>query len=86
MSRLSRIYEFLNQIESDPTLKGGTPSARLPRTNDLVKSRRVNEIRSKRHTADVIAIDVLGNFTVLYADGGFRQYVSIQELRKAGIQ
>ena len=52
---------------------------------DIIRA-QVKEIRSTKHTIDAIAFDSLGNMIALCGDGITRQYVTDQEVARAGIR
>lgn len=82
--RLLRIQDFIKEINEDEDFRLGI-QARLSSSHELVKTNKVTQIRSKKHDADVIAFDVLGNMTVLYGDGSIRQYITEEEKKVSGV-
>jgi hypothetical protein len=85
MSRATRINQFITDIKFDSDFSFSA-QVRLPSTNPIIKTRQADQLRSKKHTADGIAWDVLGNATVLWADGSIRQYISNKEMKAVGIK
>lgn len=76
-----RIADFCNNILADSDFT--RIYARLPRTHDLIKSRKAAEIRTSFHDADAFARDILGNVTVLWSDGRIQQLISDEEIKTA---
>jgi hypothetical protein len=84
MSKATRIEQFIADIKSDSDFS--MPMVRLPSSDPIIKTRRAGQLRSKKHTADGVAWDVLGNATVLWADGSIRQYIGYKETKAVGVR
>jgi len=79
----ANILNFVTEMQADPDFTH--IYARLPSSNSLVKKHHVTQIRSKKHNIQAMAWDLLGNVTVLYPNGGVKQYITNSEIRTAGL-
>lgn len=82
--RQVRIVQFVNRVKDDEHFMNDM-YARLPSDHIYVRDGYVDQIVGDRHSADAFAFDVLGNMTVLWADGSVRQYIGHEEKQKTGI-
>jgi hypothetical protein len=58
---------------------------RLSPTASYFANDKTREIRTKAHDALAFGIDVLGNVTVLWADGRRQQLISDAEIKASGL-
>jgi hypothetical protein len=85
MNRAARINQFIADIDADKDFNFGA-QVRLSSSHPIIKSRKANQLRNKRNTADAIAWDILGNVTVLWENGAIRQYISNKEMKAVNIK
>jgi|AntDeeMinimDraft_5_1070356.scaffolds.fasta_scaffold03116_7 hypothetical protein len=83
MATMTQITDFIKTAKADKDFS--QTYARLRCSHDLIRYEGVTQIRSKKHTMDALAFDVLGNMSALHSDGSIRQYITKKEIRGAGI-
>ena len=84
MATNNQIIDFVKTAKEDGYFT--QVYARVRYNHDLIRLEGVTQIRSKKHTMDALAFDVLGNMTALHSDGSIHQYIARKEIQAAGFR